>query len=492
MRLGKKLFAAIIFTLVLLAFNGVALAQSVDVTINGVRVNFADQGPIIEQGRTLVPVGGVFDALGFEVEWNEQAQVATLSRADYIVLITIGSDVFTVNGASHTLEVPARIIGGRTMLPIRAVLESVGYVVGWDGASRTVLVGYGAGARVSTLAGTGSHGYRDGAMAQFNLPANIFGGADGAIYVIDTYNNLVRVIGSGGNVGRFAGSIQELDDFGFPSGRYRDGAALTAALFNRPSGGAVNSEGEIFIADGENHAIRIITNGDVFTFAGGEASGHTDGSVENARFYNPSAIAIGHDGSIYVADTFNHVIRRIDPNGYVTTVAGVPEAYGFRDGASGTALFNAPMGIAVNENGVIFVADTGNHLIRVIEDGNVRTLAGTLVFPADIAWEEPSDFDNQPMGGFANGFNAMFNQPTGLTLWGDALIIADTANNLIRIILPSGEARTLAGTGYPGHSDSLPFSSEFHLPRGVFVRGDMLYIADTGNNMVRVLSLANN
>jgi len=112
----------------------------ITVTIGNTPVNFADQPPVIVDNRTLVPVRGVFEALGFDVSWNEQARQATLSRATATIVITIDSATFTTNGISHTLDVPAQIIGSRTMLPIRAVLESVGYDLAWDEATRTVII----------------------------------------------------------------------------------------------------------------------------------------------------------------------------------------------------------------------------------------------------------------------------------------------------------------------------------------------------------------
>jgi len=114
--------------------------DAITVTINDTPVIFADQPPVIVNGRTLVPVRGVFEALGFDVTWNEQTRQATLSRADATIVITINSATFTTNGISHILDVPAQVIGGRTMLPIRAVLESMGYDLGWEEATRTVLI----------------------------------------------------------------------------------------------------------------------------------------------------------------------------------------------------------------------------------------------------------------------------------------------------------------------------------------------------------------
>jgi len=112
----------------------------INVTIDGQQVNFPVQQPTIVDGRTLVPVRGVFEALGFTVGWNNSTRTATLARSSHVVVITIDSDTFTTNGTSHTLDVPAQIIGGSTMLPIRAVVESVGYYIDWDAVTNTVII----------------------------------------------------------------------------------------------------------------------------------------------------------------------------------------------------------------------------------------------------------------------------------------------------------------------------------------------------------------
>ena len=117
-----------------------ASEQPISVTINGERVIFADQNPVIVDSRTLVPVRGVFENLGFDVGWASDTRQAILTSDTHTVVITVGSATFTVNGVNRTLDVPAQIIGDRTMLPIRAVVESVGYFVDWDAATRTVLI----------------------------------------------------------------------------------------------------------------------------------------------------------------------------------------------------------------------------------------------------------------------------------------------------------------------------------------------------------------
>jgi len=116
-------------------------ANEINVTIEGQPVIFpGEQGAVIMDGRTLVPIRGVFEMLDFDVDWHDGARTILLTSADYEILIIIGSDIFLTNGLIYNLDVPAQIINGRTMLPIRSVLESVGHSVGWDSATRTVLI----------------------------------------------------------------------------------------------------------------------------------------------------------------------------------------------------------------------------------------------------------------------------------------------------------------------------------------------------------------
>jgi len=114
--------------------------DDVTVSINGQPVTFTGQGPAVVGGRTLVPIAGVFQALGFETQWNPETRQVTVTRDDDVIVITVDSSTFTTNNVSHTLDVPAQLIGGRTMLPIAPVLRTVGYEVGWDGATRTVTI----------------------------------------------------------------------------------------------------------------------------------------------------------------------------------------------------------------------------------------------------------------------------------------------------------------------------------------------------------------
>ncbi|MCL1842522.1 MAG: stalk domain-containing protein [Defluviitaleaceae bacterium] len=138
----KRIFSVAIALMLIISLIPASAvhANNIRVTINGQAVNFPDQAPVIVDGRTLVPVRGVFEALEFDVKWDDVARSAILIRHDFQLVIPIGSYVFTTNGVNHILDVPAQIIGGRTMLPIRFPLESVGYELDWDGATQTVLI----------------------------------------------------------------------------------------------------------------------------------------------------------------------------------------------------------------------------------------------------------------------------------------------------------------------------------------------------------------
>ena len=151
------------------------------------------------------------------------------------------------------------------------------------------------------------------------------------------------------------------------------------ARFNVPTGIAVNSAGTLYVTDSQNCTIRKITPAGVVTTFAGEsgACGSADGTGNAARFSVPQGAAVDSTGNVYVADTFNHTIRKITPGGVVTTLAGLAGNIGSADGTGSAARFNSPRGVAVDSAGTVYVADTNNHTIRKITAGGVvTTLAG--------------------------------------------------------------------------------------------------------------------
>ena len=331
-----------------------------------------------------------------------------------------------------------------------------------------------SGDTIETIAGIGNVGFQDGREASFHMPSDVLVLQSGEIIVADTFNNLLRHVNINGETSTFVGFIPDF----FPLGFHRDGEKNSAGL-NNPTSLAICNLGWIHLAEPTNNSIRVIAYNNIFTFVGWGEAGFSDGPRIMSAFNSPSAIAFGPDGYLYVADTLNHVIRRVSPEWYTTTIAGVPLVFGYSNGQAGAALFDSPTGIAVASDGRIFVADTGNNVIRVIESGNVRTLAGRRML---------SDCGDYTIGGFSDGIGigALFNQPRGLAMWGSNLIVADSANHSIRMITPAGVVSTVFGTEFTGYDPGT-----LHFPMGVYVHENRLYIADSGNNKIRMILLRN-
>jgi serine/threonine-protein kinase len=329
-----------------------------------------------------------------------------------------------------------------------------------------------AGARVITLAG-GEQGYAEGsgAAAKFRTPLDVAVDAKGNVYVADSANSRVRLITPDGAVSTYAGSGKV---------GYADGPAATA-LFSTPTGIAIDKSGNVYIADSvttDPHPlrVRVVTPaGVVSTLAGGSEAGYTDGPGDKAFFRTPANLAVDAAGIVYVADTNNHRIRLIRPDGTVGTLAGQLKpgmVSGYADGPAAEAKFNSPRSVAVDGAGNVYVVDTGNQRIRAISPaGQVTTLAGG---------PQPGYKDGQ-------GAEARFSYPSDLAV--DAagnLYVADTANHCIRKITPDGTVTTLAGTGAAGYADGPLAEAQFRAPEGIAVDGaGNVYVADTGNQRIR-------
>ncbi|TDK23747.1 gluconolaconase [Luteimonas aestuarii] len=258
----------------------------------------------------------------------------------------------------------------------------------------------------------------------------------------------------------------------------RDGHVF-AARFDEPWGLVRAADGSLFVSDGgeANRIRRVAPDGEVTTFAG-STEGFADGSGGEARFHTPSSLAIDRDGNLYVADSGNHAIRKITRNGVVTTLAGNGRA-GFRDGDAASAQFHAPMGVAVDDAGRVYVADTWNDRIRVITpEGRVRTLAGG---------GRPEHVDGP-------GVVARFDTPTALALAQDgSLWIADTGNGALRRLDAAGVVHTWQPTPgravSPGRVIALATTADGQLYAGELSPGRVLQLTPQGD--ARVLAGAN-
>lgn len=294
--------------------------------------------------------------------------------------------------------------------------------------------------QVTTFAGSsGSAGSTDatGTAASLNQPSGISAAANATLTVSDTANATIRRISSAGVVTLIAGSTTTRGN--------ADGAG-TAATFRMPIGLAQNSAGTFYIADATNHTIRALNSSNVVsTFAGSAGNtGSADGTGTAARFNYPTGIAVDSSGDVYVADTTNNLIRKITPAGVVSTLAGVVAVSGWQDGTGSGALFNQPQGLAIDSSGNLYVADTGNSVIRKItSSGTVSTIAGLST-----------------IGGLkdGSGTEAWFNQPRAVAVDSSGNVyVADTGNAAIRKITSSGSVTTLAltvGTTSGGSSGS--------------------------------------
>jgi RHS repeat-associated protein len=359
----------------------------------------------------------------------------------------------------------------------------------YDPASHTMLLGDGRQRRAgsiasyitTTVAGNYVYGFGgDGGpatLAQLTYPYAVAVGPDGSLFIADTNNHRIRRVGPDGIIITVAGNGGN----GGP-GFSGDGWPATAARLSYPSGVAVGPDGSLYIADNGNYRIRRVgPDGIITTIAGNGVHGFSGdgGPATVAQLSRPFGVAVGPDGSLYIADISDTRIRRVGPDGIITTVAG-NGTYGFSgDGGPATAAqLSYPFGVAVGPDGSLYIADTSSSIRRVGPDGIITTVAGNGVdgFSGD--------------GGPATV--AQLTYPYGVAVGPDgSLFISDTVNNRIRRVGPDGIITTMAGNDVYGFGgDGGPATvAQIKEPRGVALGPDgSLYFADTNNYRIRRVS----
>lgn len=331
---------------------------------------------------------------------------------------------------------------------------------------------------IATIAGGGSGG--DGAdarAARLDQPADAAVGPDGAVYVVESGGQRVRRIGPDGVIATVAGT----GIAGFSG----DGGPAVLAQLRDPAGIAFGPDGSLYIADTNNHRIRKVDpQGTIRTVAGTGVPGFNEfeGPVELVRLGVPSGVAVGVDGGVYIADTGNGLIRQITPDGRLITVAGGGgNGYAGDGGPAKRAQLNHPVAVLLDRDGALYIADRDNHRIRKIgTDGRIVTVAG-----------------DGTEGGGGDGLpavQAQLDHPDKLALAADgSLYIADRGNHRIRMLDSAGYITTIAGSGTSGFSgDNGPVAlARLQFPGGVALAPDGgVYVVDTGNNRVREVARA--
>jgi sugar lactone lactonase YvrE len=401
-------------------------------------------------------------------------QSANLLSGNTLVLAATDSAGLTINYASLTPSVCS--VTGDILTTLSSGICSVrasqpGNSIYAVAASVTDIFNIASGVLVSTLTGNGSVGDNDGSgsSASFSGPMGLAVDSTGAVYVADSGNNKIRQFDPANN------SVITITGIG--SVGAADGPISTSS-FNNPSALALDKLGNMYVADYSNHKIRKISPaGNVTTFAGNGNSGTSDGVGAQAQFFNPSSIAIDSSGNVFVADSGNNKIRKINSKGFVSTFAG-SGAQGSTDGLSTSSSFNGPNGVAVDVSGNVYVADAGNNKIRKITpSGVVSTIAGN------------------GLSGISNGTgtSAMFFVPRGIAVDSEGTIyVADTGNNVVRKITSTGVVTTLAGSSTADGADGIGTLASFNNPIGLTLDAmGNLYVADYVNNKIRKITLTN-
>ncbi len=402
-----------------------------------------------------------------------------------IVRISAGgvASNFAGTGIAGNSGVPGPALNAQLNSPRDVAVDSTGNVFVLDSGNNRVLKITPDG-RIALFAGTGSAGYHgDGGSATqalLNFPYGITLDAAGDVFISDSLNQRIRAVTPDGNIDTIAGTNAR--------GYNGDNGPLGTA-FNYPSGLAVDSSGALYIADTENNLVRKMTqpltsNARITTIAGTGVGGFSGdrGPARSAWLNYPRGVAVDAQGDVLIADSQNNRVRRIDPQGIITTVAGADHGSGDGGPAALARLF-APSGIALDAAGDAYIADSLNNRVRRVDaSGTISDFAGTgtAAFGGDSL---------QPTAAYLNGPNGLSFDRSG------ALYISDSENHVVRKV-SNGIISTVAGIGgQSGNDGDEGPATQAHLyhPNAIaFDAAGNMYIADSGNNRVRVVTINGN
>jgi uncharacterized protein (TIGR03437 family) len=395
----------------------------------------------------------------------------------------------TFAGGGLPVGIPG--ISASLSLPAYVALDAAGNLFFTDPTENIVLRFDAKTGLLTLVAGNGTPGFSGdvgpATSAQLNFPRGVAVDSAGNVYIADTYNNRIRKV-SNGVISTVAGIGPSNSDTGGYSG---DNGPAASAQLNDPTGVAVDSAGSLYIADWANNRIRKVSNDGVITTVAGngtQGNGGDGGLATSAQLFYPSDVALDASGNLYIADTSNACIRKVS-NGVITTVAGGGGVLGVLgdNGPATSATFNGPEGVAVDAAGNLYIADAEGNRVRMVSNGVITTVAGV-----------------GPVGNGNSGYSgdggpaatAQVSVPTGVAVDSAGILyIADSYNNRIRAVV-NGVIRTVAGSGpagytYGGYSgDNGPAASaQLTYPRGAAVdSAGNVYFADSNNNRIRRVS----
>ena len=436
-------------------------------------VGYSGDGGLAGLAGLIEPYGVAVDAAGnVYIAEPSDGRVRQVNTKGYISTI-VGTGTLGWNGDGGVAT------SAQLNRPYSVALDPSGNLYIADFLNNRVRMVTKAGAgNISTVAGSGFFSYSgDGgqaAAAQLNGPRAVAADAQGNFYIADTANSVVREISSTGKISTIAGKAQ--------SGFGGDNGAATSAALNAPHGIVLDSSQNIYIADTGNSRIRKVTGGVISTLAGGSTPGYggDGGQAASAQLNSPTGMALDSNNNLYIADTDNNAIRMVTPAGIITTVAGNgQQGYSGDGGPAIHALLNYPQGVAVDSAGNLYIADTLNNAVRMVSNGVISTVGGNgLAGYAGDGGPATSAQIGSPTGIAVDLAGGIYVSDAS------AVVRKFTLNGSIATIAGTGS------TGYTGDG-GIAVNAQMNRPTGLALDSlNRLYIADTSNSAVRVLQAA--